>query len=109
MLAEKVWAAPGRHDSWKVIQKGSSDPSVVRIRYQKLISMVWGTNSNIRSQIAVQFLGIEDHLVQPSDQKLRFLFKMATKTRNLTPWRPPLSHIKYQKLVDEVSKNLSWH
>ena len=91
----------------KVIQKDSSHPSVVRIRYQKLISMVSGTNSNIRSRRGVQILGIEDHLVEPSDQKLRFLFKMTTKKPHLTPWRLPVSHIKYLKLVDEVSENLS--
>ena len=51
-----------------MIQKDSSHPSVVRIRYQKLISMVCGTNSNISSRRGVQILGIEDHLVEPSDQ-----------------------------------------
>ena len=91
----------------KVIQKDSSHPSVVRIRYQKLISMVCGTNSNIRSRRGVQILGIEDHLVEASDQKLRFLFKMTTKKPHSTLWRLLVSHIKYLKLVDEVSENLS--
>ena len=39
--------------------------------------------------------------------EMRFLVKSTTKMAIVNPWRPPVSHIKYLKLVDEVSENLS--
>ena len=83
----------------KVIQKDSSHPSVVRIWYQKLINMVCGTNSNIRSRRGVQILGIEDHLVEASDQKLRFLFKMTTKKPHLNPMVTPCGYYQVSKTL----------
>ena len=82
---------------------------MVRIWYQKLINMVCGTNSNIKSRRGVQILGIEDHLVEASDQKLRFLFKMTTKKPHLNPLVTHVGIIKYLKLCGKVSENLSQH
>ena len=83
----------------KVIKKDSSHPSVVRIWYQKLINMVCGTNSNIRSRRGVQILGIEDHLVEASDQKLRILFKMTTKKPHLNPLVTPCGYYQVSKTL----------
>ena len=83
----------------KVIQKDSSHPSVVRIWYQKLINMVCGTNSNIRSRRGVQILGIEDHLVEASDQTLRFLFKMTTRKPHLNPLVTPCGYYQVSKTL----------